>query len=65
MAPSSSHQPKKLDNPEELNEVLIPANHNSVLVAKRTLVGKLLTSKAMNRAAAREVINKAWAAYDR
>lgn len=43
---------------------MIPVNPDSVLVARRTLVGKLLKNKAMNKVAAKEVIAKPRASYE-
>lgn len=62
---SSSYQRSPVNNedPEELKEVLIPANINRVDLAKRTLVGQLLTNKAQNRTAAKGIIAKAWSAF--
>lgn len=63
---SSSYQRSPVNNedPKELKEVLIPANINSVDLAKRTLIGKLLTNKAQNRTVAKGIIAKAnWSAF--
>lgn len=64
MASSSTNHQQYHDNPEELSEILIPASQNNVSIARRTLVGKLLTNRAMNHTSAKDVISKAWASYE-
>lgn len=61
---SSSHQQNQNENPEELLEILIPAKQDNLSIAKRTLVGKMLIEKNMNRNASKEVISNAWASYE-
>lgn len=57
-------QQPDVNEEEILEEVLIPANPNNISIARRTLVGKIIANKAVNRAAAKDIIAKAWAEYD-
>lgn len=64
MASSSTPQTESPENPEELQEILIPANTHNISVARRTLVGKVLNNKQVNKTAAKEIIGKAWEVYN-
>lgn len=48
---------------EELHAPL-PANNKSVGLARKALVGRVLTSKVLNRNAIRDIIYKAWNSYE-
>lgn len=54
------------DNREVLDEVLVTANNNSnnTLVARKTLVGKVIAAKALNKTAVKGLMAKAWQEYE-
>lgn len=45
MASSSSLLSLTDSNPEELEKLLVPANNNNGMIARRTLVGKVVAGK--------------------
>lgn len=63
-ASNTSAQHTDISNQEILKEVLIPAIPDNISIARRTLVGKIISTKSVNRAAAKDVIAKAWAECD-
>lgn len=58
-ASSSSVQ----DDPEELIELWVLAHSNNVSLARKSLLGKVCTTKIFNKAAVNEIISKAWNIY--
>lgn len=64
-ASNSDSQPPVVDDKEVMEKVMIPANPNHVSIAHRTLVGKFVSNKAVNKPVAKEAIAKAWADYDK
>lgn len=62
---SSNPQQHSAPNREELEEVLIPANPNHIFLARRILVGKIISEKPVNRQVAKELIAKAWTEFDK
>lgn len=57
---SSSHVS---EDPEEMSGVMIPARVNNVALARRSLIGKVCTTRTLNKAAVKEIISKAWNLY--
>lgn len=61
MASSSQAQ----EDHKELIEVMIPANENvnNVSLSCKSLIGKVWTTKSLNKAAIRDSVSKAWSNY--
>lgn len=62
---NSGNQLPVVNENEIMEEMMVPANQNNVSIARRTLVGKFIANKAVNKSAAKEVIAKAWSVYDK
>lgn len=63
MASSSQAAAQMEENPEELLEVMVPAQTNNISLARKSLVGKVCTTKTLNKNAVKDIISKAWSAY--
>lgn len=57
---SSSQQPQLPENPEEFTEPLIFASTNNVALARKSLVGRVLASKLLNKNDVKDILSKVW-----
>lgn len=62
---SSSRGPEEVENPKILTEILVPANQNHTLLSRKSIVGKLRSTKVQNVKAVKEIISKAWANHSK
>lgn len=58
MAPSSKAELRANNDLEELEEVRVPTNANNVAIARRTLMGNIIASKALNETTANKSLQK-------
>lgn len=59
MASSSTSE----NDPEELTEVMVPSHSKNISLARKALVGKVWTTKSLNKAVVKEIITEAWNNY--
>lgn len=52
-----------MDDPEEMTEIMVHAQNNNVSLARKSLVGKVLTTQTLNKAAIKEIMSKCWNLY--